>query len=435
MVHFLKLLILFFTLTANAAYFTQSDILINGSFPSSSNPLGIRLSDGTSFITTLPISQAVKTANTFATGTFTASDAVVAAPIGDGSLISGASTVGSIVSIVIPAGYQSWNVLLKGYVSGAIYTEASVNSTNGTDGDWIDIKGRKTGTAPGIETTVFAETSNGYYRGNPASFTYFRCRLIGATGPSVTISLADSTGAVFLNSGIPTGNSVIGKVGIDQTTPGVTNAISVTNFPSTQAISAASLPLPTGASTETTIAALNNKVTAVNTGAVTISTALPVGTNSIGSVTANAGTNLNTSALALDSTVAKDASINLLLKPASTLAAVTAITNTVTVKADTLVNQTNAFRITTRGSFLRINAAATNVLRTGSGTLKRICLNTGANGSSITLYDNTAASGTIIAVISAIASTAFNCSDYDLILNNGLTAVTVGNADWTAVWE
>ncbi len=51
-----------------------------------------------------------------------------------------------------------------------------------------------------------------------------------------------------------------------------------------------------------------------------------------GSVTANAGLNLNTSALALDSTVAKDASlvtlntsVNTLLKPANTLAAVTTL--------------------------------------------------------------------------------------------------------------
>lgn len=71
-----------------------------------------------------------------------------------------------------------------------------------------------------------------------------------------------------------------------------------------------------------------------------------------GTVTANAGTNLNTSLLALDSTVAKDASlstlntsVNTLLKPASTLAAVTAITNTVTIKADTPANQTNALKV------------------------------------------------------------------------------------------
>lgn len=45
----------------------------------------------------------------------------------------------------------------------------------------------------------------------------------------------------------------------------------VRNIPSgTQAVSAASLPLPTDAATQTTLAALNTKVTAVNTGAVVL---------------------------------------------------------------------------------------------------------------------------------------------------------------------
>lgn len=61
-------------------------------------------------------------------------------------------------------------------------------------------------------------------------------------------------------------------------------AMKVDNSAVTQPISAASLPLPTGAATETTLSALNTKVTAVNTGAVTISSALPAGTNNIGDV-------------------------------------------------------------------------------------------------------------------------------------------------------
>ena len=42
--------------------------------------------------------------------------------------------------------------------------------------------------------------------------------------------------------------------------------------------------LPTGAATETTLSTLNGKVTACNTGALTISSALPAGTNNIGDV-------------------------------------------------------------------------------------------------------------------------------------------------------
>ena len=55
----------------------------------------------------------------------------------------------------------------------------------------------------------------------------------------------------------------------------------------TQPVSVASLPLPTGAATESTLSTLNGKVTACNTGAVTISTALPTGSNTVGKVDVN----------------------------------------------------------------------------------------------------------------------------------------------------
>ena len=251
-------------------------------------------------------------ANATFSGTLSASDAVVAAPVGDGTLISGASTAGSIVAIAVPNGFVAWTLLIKAYASGTIYTEASTNSTNGTDGDWTEVKGRKTGTAVGVESISYAQVANGYYRGNAAGFTYLRARLIGGVTPTISWYVSAAQGATFLNSGIPSGGSIIGKVGIDLTTPGTTNLVSIgtngtvaintalptgtntigaVNVIGTVPVSASSLPLPTGASTETTLAALNTKVTAVNTGAVTISTALPTGTNTIGALTANQSVN------------------------------------------------------------------------------------------------------------------------------------------------
>jgi hypothetical protein len=58
----------------------------------------------------------------------------------------------------------------------------------------------------------------------------------------------------------------------------------------TLAVSAASLPLPTGAATESTLSTLNGKVTACNTGAVTVSAALPAGTNLLGRVSTSVET-------------------------------------------------------------------------------------------------------------------------------------------------
>ena len=59
--------------------------------------------------------------------------------------------------------------------------------------------------------------------------------------------------------------------------------------------------------------------------------------------------------------IALDTSVNSLLKPASTLSAVTTvgtITNTVTVKADTAANQTNAFKVDGSATTQPISAAS-----------------------------------------------------------------------------
>lgn len=53
----------------------------------------------------------------------------------------------------------------------------------------------------------------------------------------------------------------------------------------TGAVVVSSSALPTGAATEVTLASIDSKITAVNTGAVTISAALPAGANTIGAVT------------------------------------------------------------------------------------------------------------------------------------------------------
>ncbi len=61
-------------------------------------------------------------------------------------------------------------------------------------------------------------------------------------------------------------------------TPLTTVAVTGTFWQATQPISAAALPLPSGASTEATLSSLNGKVTAVDTGAVVVaSSALPSG--------------------------------------------------------------------------------------------------------------------------------------------------------------
>ena len=81
----------------------------------------------------------------------------------------------------------------------------------------------------------------------------------------------------------------------------IASAVAVTGtfWQATQPVSAASLPLPSGASTSaaqttgnTSLSSIDGKITACNTGAVVISSALPTGSNAIGKLAANSGVDI-----------------------------------------------------------------------------------------------------------------------------------------------
>lgn len=77
------------------------------------------------------------------------------------------------------------------------------------------------------------------------------------------------------------------------------------------------------------------------------------------------------------------------------------------------------------------HVTATGVIASGGGgILHSVCVNTGASGATLTLYDGTSASG---AKIAAIAATASFCLTYDAVLNAGLYAVISGSIDVTVV--
>ena len=126
----------------------------------------------------------------------------------------------------------------------------------------------------------------------------------------------------WFNAG-PSANAVLASAPTGGTYVSVTQAVSIASMPTTpvtgtfwqatQPVSLTALPsLPTGANaigsitntsfaaTQATAANLNATVVGTGTFAVQNTAAIPTGTNSIGQVTANAGTNLNTSALALE---------------------------------------------------------------------------------------------------------------------------------------
>lgn len=189
-------------------------------------------------------------------------------------------------------------------------------------------------------------------------------------------------------------------------------------------------------------------------------TIVPSGTQTVsGTVTANIGT---TNGLALDTTV------DGLLKPSSTLNAVGSITNTVIVKADSLINQTNAFKVDgsavtqpisaaslplpigaatestlaalnnkfNTNSFSNINTNTTTTVKSGAGVLKRIVVNKiGTSSNTCTIYDNTTATGTIIGTIDPVHTQMV--FEYDLAFSTGLTIVTANGtaADITVIYK
>jgi hypothetical protein len=70
-----------------------------------------------------------------------------------------------------------------------------------------------------------------------------------------------------------------------------------------------------------------------------------------------------------------------------------------------------------------ISTATTTTVKSGAGVLKSITLGETAAGS-ITIYDNTAGSGTVIAVLKA--SIAEQTYTFDVAFATGLTIVTAG---------
>lgn len=79
-----------------------------------------------------------------------------------------------------------------------------------------------------------------------------------------------------------------------------------------------------------------------------------------------------------------------------------------------------------------ITSATTTTVKSGRGNLGRIVVNTTAAGS-ITIYDNTAASGTKIGTLKA--SIAEGTYTFECRFLVGLTIVTAGASDITVTWE
>ena len=199
---------------------------------------------------------------------------------------------------------------------------------------------------------------------------------------------------------------VSGTVTVGNASLAVTGAF----FQTTQPVSAASLPLPTGAATETTLAALNTKVTAVNTGAVVISGALPAGAAVIGALTANQTVNnaqINgvvplmgngiTGTGSQRVTIASDnaaITVSTAAAPATYSAAVVGLASALT--ATDIFTITGSATKTVRVSRIMVNGVQTTAAQVNMLLIKRSTANSAGTSTAPTrvAYDSTSAAAT-----------------------------------------
>lgn len=108
-----------------------------------------------------------------------------------------------------------------------------------------------------------------------------------------------------------------------------------------------------------------------------------------------------------------------------------------TTNVDLIVTGTSQQRYgpdRTEPRYLRILGAATTVVKGDSGNLHRIIVGNGSGANTVTAYDNTAASGTVISVLNV--NKLQGNVDYLCNFYNGLTIVTIGaDTDITVVWD
>ena len=86
-----------------------------------------------------------------------------------------------------------------------------------------------------------------------------------------------------------------------------------------------------------------------------------------------------------------------------------------------------------RLKFTNITSATTTTVKSGIGVLKRITFNKPVMTSTVTIYNNTAASGTKIGTITNTTDVKPYFLDFGVFFDTGLTIVTSGADDITVV--
>jgi hypothetical protein len=95
-------------------------------------------------------------------------------------------------------------------------------------------------------------------------------------------------------------------------------------------------------------------------------------------------------------------------------------------RIDAQSNISGEIAVRSRNNYSNIPGILTKTIKTGRGVLSKIILGTTSGSMTVTIYDNTAASGTSIALLSPIANSACTTVVFDCEFTTGLTVVSAG---------
>lgn len=186
----------------------------------------------------------------------------------------------------------------------------------------------------------------------------------------------------------------IGSVSIvlssDQTPIAVTGSF----FPTIQPISASSLPLPMGASSDSSLSIINANLTNGNQKIV----------GSVANASSDSGNPIKIGGI-----------YNSNLPNFST-----------GQRGDAQLNKFGELSVRPRNKYSHITGNTTKLVKTGAGILSRIILGTVTAASSITIYDGIDNTGVIICVLTPISGSTCATIHFDTEVSTGITIVTSG---------
>jgi hypothetical protein len=247
-------------------------------------------------------------------------------------------------------------MLIKGSVDGVNYTPTTASTfTSGT-----------------LVTTITAAFTG---QVNVAGMVSFQLTTVSYTSGTINISLRASTSIsnVMLDNPIPVGSNVIGKVGIDQTTPGTTNAVSVTNLPTTLTLNkgaadASTLRVTLGDGAQNIGAITNTSFAVTNAGTFPTQATLQTGSAVVGKVGIDQTTPGTTEAVSLK--VSTGAGTAALVKDDTAFG--DALTTGVQTSTNRLYNGTNYDRArgdATNGAWVNVKSTVNPVLAAGTNAI------------------------------------------------------------------